>query len=180
MYSVIAPAHQPLFLQRIKNAAINAGRKRILSGKAELDVPRIFLPVVFFPPLPGQTPRARGPNNFSGIPLPADFYRPAFFTSDVSRQRRPKIPETDLRFYLLRSSRRCNDASPARIGKHRHAKFLHTKSVWTKRVEHLRRSNIVFTDHACDAGERELQLVGIGRNRKKQPALHSERPVRIS
>src|SRR5437762_11800815 len=98
--SVIAPAHKPFFLQRIKDELISAG-KQSFSGEAKLELPHIFLPGIFFPPLPGQAPRPRSMHYLSRVAFPADFCRLAFIEGNVSRQRRAKVPKTKFCFLQL-------------------------------------------------------------------------------
>src|SRR5439155_20167080 len=90
--SVIAPAHKPFFLQRIKAELISA-RKQSFSGEAKLDLPHIVLPGIFFPPLPGQAPRLRSIHYLSRAAFPVHFCRLVFIEGNVSRHRRAKEPK---------------------------------------------------------------------------------------
>src|SRR5689334_11415948 len=95
--SVIAPTHKPLFLQPIKDDLIST-EKRSFPGEAELDLPGVFLPRMFFPPLPRQTPWPRSMYYLPGVSFPADFCGMPFIECDVSGQRRAEIAKTDFCF----------------------------------------------------------------------------------
>src|SRR6516225_1044289 len=177
--SVVSPAHKPLFLQGVKNKAIDAGSWCRPAGTFEFDFPRIFLPRVLPPPGPGQPPWSRGMNHFPCMLLPADSDRTVHFENDRSRQRRAEVAKTDFRLLSTRhfcKNRRARIAVVSGLG---WAEFLHPKGVWTIGIKGFRRPHIAFADHTCNASERELQLAWIGCGRKEQPTLHRHRPIRF-
>src|SRR5262249_60714858 len=91
-------------------------------------------------------------NDFSGIAPATDPYRPAFVESDISRQGRAEISETESCLpgfgRKLFAHRRCR---LSRIRRAR-AKFPHTKGVRTMQSEDFRRTHARFAHHPRHAG----------------------------
>ena len=58
-------------------------------------------------------------------------------------------------------------------------KALHAKSIRTVRIQQLRNPRAAFSHHAVDAGERDLQLFGLGSDGQKQAALRRTRTRRF-